>query len=148
MRNFGVAVDSLSVSQQNYVMCDSLNKMAEESGISPVMFVQCMGKPMIPANFPIMASSHLFAFDGPVVATSAQTCRVALNTFKTNPIYLYVWDLEWTQNATMVGDVYMNDKVNLIARSQQHFAYLEGLWKKPVATIEDFDHVALLRLTS
>ena len=60
-------------------------------------------------------------------------------------------DLEWLYQRAPYSafeNIYLNEEVEIVARSQEHSDIIESCWKKPSTIIEEFDHEAISRFVS
>ena len=57
--------------------------------------------------------------------------------------YLYLWDFEWTKGKTSYNAVYevlSNDKIKIIARSEEHALMIENFCnKRPIGIVDNWN---------
>jgi hypothetical protein len=104
------------------------------------------GPRTVQPNFALMPLFEAYAFHGITVATSLNTCARVLeypgpNRYKC--IYFYCFDLDWLRlqqkQYEQISSIYMHQKVQLIARSEDHAKIIESVWRRPFAVMENFD---------
>ena len=130
MNQFGVITYSLDVSQQGLIITHNLNQITSKYyDISPIVF---------------------YREYYPVIAKSLETAQRLLSSPAPIKKFFYVNNLEWlysrNNNYDELSEIYANDNIELIARSEYHFDLLQKSWKKPVAIIEDFNYIKVLEL--
>lgn len=146
----GILIDSLQISQKLVETTIEMNKLKNlEEYWDIVVFYVDYGKIIQDPHFAFMDAVNLYRFNGPVIATDLKTASMILDLPKTTRQLLYMWDLEWTNDNHQLNDlldIYMNPKLELIARSEDHAKIIKNCWKEPVATIEDFDYEKITEL--
>jgi hypothetical protein len=94
-----------------------------------------------PTAFAMMQTAQLRGFDGILVSTDIETTHTMLSIPSAHKKFFYVWNLEWIYTQFMydyISPAYLNDKVELIARTTQHANVLKRYWKEPTYVIENF----------
>lgn len=78
-----------------------------------------------------------------VIATDINSCNVVFTNPSIESFYFYVWDLEWMRlglfDYEIISNVYRNDKVKLVCRSERHALAIDQAWNKKPLIIEDFN---------
>lgn len=151
MIQFGFLVKNITLSQHGLQLLFSLNKIVEENhDISPVLFYETYSTLPYPARFAMIQNREAWLFDGPIITTSIELVQILLKCPKPNPKYFYIWNLDWMHlpptQLSFLQNIYMNDNLKLIARSEHHARIIENCWQKPVSIIEDFNHNELTKL--
>ena len=64
--------------------------------------------------------------------------------------YIYLYHLEWPfingLKFAHLARVFLNDSVELIARSQEHFELIEHLFKRPKHIMQEWDYTKLIEI--
>lgn len=145
----GILTNSVDASQHGYLLCREMNKICSEKGdLTVAAFYHEYGKITTLPLFPIMQSVHSWGFDGVFMSTCIQTTRNLLKIPSLLPKFFYVWNLEWIHNPGIYKDlldIYNNDEVELVARSESHYEILTRCWKEPKFIIEDYDYETVIR---
>lgn len=146
----GVIVESVGATQSTIEMTREMNRLDDlDYYCDMIMFYVEYDIIYSSPNFALMDTSELFGYDGPVIATSLFTGEILVNATGPSKKFLYMWNLEWTQekyNVDKLASVYMNPEIELIARSEDHAKIIEGCWKKPIAVIEGFNYEEITKL--
>lgn len=146
----GLIVKEISLSDAHYSMTINLNR-AQESRIdvSPTIFRMTPGYIPYVCRFGVLELKQAWGFTGPLMVCSEDCVKSLLNMPSTNDKYFYVWDLEWlykNHSYEYNNNIYNNDKIKLIARSQSHFDVLKKCWKEPVGIVKDFNYEQLVKV--
>lgn len=148
----GILVESLGMSQKAYEIIRSLNQLEglDEYWDMMVFYLE-FDRFILPPKFALMNMVEAYGLDAPLISTSINTTKISLKCVRPTKRFFYVFDMEWTSSMHDVDellDVYMNPKVELIARSADHAKVLEQCWKKPIDIIENFNYEKLTKLIS
>lgn len=115
-----------------------------------IVFFENITKPWIILPFTTMNISEAYDFRSPTIATSLITAERLLHFPGPTQKYFYVWDLEWLRSATTyeeMSKVYNNERLSLIARSDDHAKVIKDAWNRDVsAIVEDCDVSKLLEV--
>ena len=151
IKQFGVLVETLDMSQRGLCIAHNLNKLIQEDdGYDPIVFFQKYGYNPINKLFAMMQEVEVIDFPHPVIALSLSLANRLLNTAVPSRRLFYVMDLEWLYLETLiyeeVSEIYCNDKIELIARSDSHAKLLTECWKEPIAVIQDFNYLEIQKI--
>ena len=151
MIQFGFLIKNITLSQHGLQLLHNLNRIVDTNcDISPVVFYETYSTPPYSPRFAMIQNREAWLFDGPIITTSIEFVQTLLQCPKPNPKYFYVWNLDWMYlpptQLTFLQNIYMNDNLQLIARSEHHARIIENCWKKPVSIIEGFNHHELTKL--
>jgi len=143
VKQFGVITYALDVSQQGLMITHNLNILVKDN-VDPIVFYREYFPLPITPLFAMMQELEVYGFFHPIIATSFETANRLLHTPGPTKKFFYVMDLEWLYMGTLVYEqlvnVYANEDIELIARSEEHFKLLTDCWKKPIAIIENFNY--------
>ena len=146
----GVLIKTLGISQQGLFLTLCGNKLAQERGdIDFTVFYEDHDKLPLFVQFCMMQNSNIWGFNGPLIATDLQLAETLLACPSPTRKLLYVWNLEWLYDIGSFGKntaVYLNDELELIARSQAHYDIIKKCWKEPSMIVEDFDYEAISKI--
>ena len=144
----GIVVDALGVSQLAVQLTQELNKIDEMDEYHDViLFYHEYDRIVIPPLFGMMQEQELWGFDAPVLATSLETADRILRCPGPTKRLFYVWELEWIiakHDIDYTSQIYCNPRIELIARSQEHYNTIKSCWREPAHIIEDFNHEEII----
>jgi len=138
--NIAAIVDSLGPSQLSFYLIKEFNKLIKDVNFSPVCYYNNISTPMLNPFFGCMNISSFSSFSGIAVATTIELANMLLVTNNSADKYFYVWDLEWIRRPLDFDDasqIMANDKLNLVARSEDHASLIENYCNRPVSGIMD-----------
>lgn len=127
-------------SQIAYFAIREINKMAEKRpSVDATIFYENIQRNCLPPNFAIMQIAEAWNQDGSIIATSLSTAHKMMG-FMSQKKFFYVWDLEWIRNGGQSQyehyfQVYTNDSVGLIARSESHKKCIENAFNREVVGV-------------
>lgn len=144
MNKIGLLLPDLSPTQLAYFAVRRANDRAQRAPLLDVtLFVERAVPPCVKPATAVMPAHEVWAFDGPVVATTWQTARLLLECPRPYPKAFYVWDLEWLRMGVfpfeVVSPVYLHGELRLIARSHSHAWAIQAAWDRECVVSEDFD---------
>ena len=146
----GVIVDYLGLSQKSIEITKELNKIDKLSDYwDVVVFFRSFGRIMKPPKFALLPEEELWGFNAPVISTDLKTTDSLLKCFSPTKKFFYLFDLEWISNRYSIdylSSIYLNEELELIARSKNHARIIESCWKKPIAIIENFNYEQITEL--
>jgi hypothetical protein len=151
MMGLGFLIKNFSLGQRDILMVRNLNNLASETAdFVPIVFFQEYGKSLLIPNFCLMQSQELWSFDGYTFATDLMAAQALIKCPLAKKRYFYVWDLEWLYlkqyTYRAMANIYCNDELDLIARSDSHAKILANNWKEPCTVIPDFNYHQLVEL--
>lgn len=147
IRKLGVICEDLGPNQLAYQLITSANTLLEETDDYDVcLFYRNFLPPVKNANFGTFTVYEAFSYDGVMIATDLHSANAMVKWPGPNrkKMYFYIQDLEWIRlrnqmQYEQLAQVYMNPKLNLIARSEDHKNILESVWRPVSAVVEDGD---------
>ena len=152
MKKIAVLMDSTRPSQKSCSAIESLNLIsADYTNTDAVIFAKHHSIPPIVPRFGIMHEGMAYFYDAYFFATDVPTAMSSLEFPMAKKRFFYLWDLEWLSldwPHSQLKKVYMNENIELIARSKSHFNLISCVWKKPVAIMENFDKNKIDELTN
>jgi len=155
---FGILVNALDVSQTGVMILTELNKLvSKEIYVNPVVFYKEYYQSFTQPKFSCMLDVEAWTFPHPVIATNLASAKLLANLPCCKRKLFYVMDLEWIlRNPTTSFNskdllykdlqLYTHPEIELIARSKKHAQLIEECWKKPIATIENFNYQEILNV--
>ncbi len=151
INQFGVVVDGLSMSQLGIMISKNLNYIVEQyNNICPTVFFDEFHQSIITPLFPMMQQVEFWNYNYPVISTNLETTKHLINAQRPPKKLFYVVDLEWLYFPKIVYDeleqIYNNENIELIARSESHYKLISTCWKEPIGIIEDFYYKDILKL--
>jgi len=149
MNKLGILISSPGENQKFNALCRELNLLKEKRpDIDAIVFYYDYGPITVSTNFAMMEMKHAYNYDGIIIATDGYTAPVLDKCLRPKELYFYIWNLDWKYNVTTLGanqDIYLNNKINLIARSRSHHKLITQVWKEPKYTISEFNHEEITR---
>ncbi len=143
MKSIGIIVDAVQNNDLSIALITALNKSSENISV----YYKNVGyNNFIAPRFSVSFLKDCYVFDGALVATSLETAKILQKTFVENK-YLYLWNLEWMKSRLSfreLSDIYLDDSIKLICRSEEHAKKVESIWKKPIGVVKDFVQIEKL----
>jgi len=141
----GILVTDLVPSQMSYFLTKNINEVCSEniSNDFVVFFENLSGKVIEPA-FAMMNMTEVWSFEGCLITTNISTTLTAIKSMSPSEKYFYVWDLEWLRdhgkNFEHNITAFVNEEINLVARSESHAEAIKNYCNRDVVGIvEDFN---------
>ena len=145
MKNFSVLVNNLGSSQLSFFIIKEINAIPTlRPEIDGMVFYENLSSACLPLNFAAMNMSECWCHSGPIIATSFSTAETMAG-FPAEKKVFYIWDLEWMRSNNkkqyeQYRDVYTNESIQLIARSEAHKDSVENAFNRKVnCVIPDFN---------
>lgn len=153
LKNFNILVPNVGASQSSFYLIHEANKLATtKPELDIIVFYENRHKSCLPANFSTMEISEAWCNSGPVMASSYSTAK-KMASFPAERKLFYVWDLEWLRSSDVSQryethrDVYCNDSIELIARSDSHKKSIENAFNRDVGhVVADFNLEEILEI--
>ena len=145
MYKIGFLINSVGPSQQSVCLTQEMNALVgQEACFAPYLFYRNLDKIIIPPLFSLLSCYEAWSFDGIAIATDIYSAKILLKCPGPKKKFLYVWNMDWIfENSYKykdMEDVYLNESLELISRSQYHSQILRQVWKSPITIIEEFNH--------
>lgn len=148
----GILIESLGMSQKAYEIIREMNKVDSlDEYWDMIIFYLEYDRIITPPQFAMMNMVEAYGMNSPLISTSIKTTEIAINCIKATKRLFYIFEMEWSNSTHDVDEllnVYMNPKVDLIARSEDHAKIIEKCWKAPIAIIENFNYEKITELIS
>ena len=146
---FGAIVDTLAYSQKIHEITNQMNKLENlDEHYDFILFYTSLHAINIKARFAMMDSVEIYGYPHPMIATSLNTAKMLKNCYSCQKKFFYMYDLEWMYSNlpyVEVSEIYMDERINLIARSDSHANIIEQCWKKPITVIEEFNYEQIIK---
>jgi len=147
----GILVKKVDNSQLGYYVTKAINHIAENFvNTDVVVFAREHVVPPVMPLFSTMPETDIWGYDAPVIATDLETARVLIDSCGPTKKYFYVWDLEWLRlgefSHKQLSDIYNNEEIELIARSNRHYMIIKECWKEPSFVMSDFNPSTLMEV--
>jgi len=144
----GIATNSIFRFQLTNNIFNSLNRLSSEDiDLDCYLFREVFSPFPMQPNFSIMSLVDMWGFDGTVIATDIPSVDKLLGCPCPKRKLFYVWNLEWVfQGNPLIKNLerfYLNNEIQLIARSKSHFDVISSVWKSPIGILEDFNYEQL-----
>lgn len=149
MNKLGILISSPGNNQKFHSLSRELNLLKEtRPDIDAIVFYYDYGPIIGETNFAMMEMKHAYNYDGIIIATDGYTAPVLDKCLRPKELYFYIWNLDWKYNVTTFKanqNIYLNPKLNLIARSRSHHKLITQVWKEPTHIISEFNHEQIER---
>jgi hypothetical protein len=146
----GILTKSLGTSQEGLSIIIELNKFVQYNPLSEVIvFYDDYDRIPIRPHFPIMLSRHAWNYEGTLVATNTSSAQLLQHLLAAQKRYIYLWNLDWIyfkKPWQFYSNLYQDDNIELIARSNIHASIIEKLWKTPSHIMDNFNYEILQTL--
>ncbi len=149
MNKLGILISSPDNNQKFHAIARELNLLKNKRpDIDAIVFYYDYGPIALSTNFAMMEMRHAFNYDGIIIATDGYTAPVLNKCLRPKGLYFYIWNLDWKYNFTSLAinqNIYLNPKIDLIARSRSHNKLITQVWKEPKYMISEFNHEQIER---
>ena len=140
--NIGILVRDLVPSQLSYFLIKNVNQKCSESVDHDfVVFFENLSGKIIEPNFGMMNTTEVWSFEGHLITTTISTTLTAIKSMSPSQKYFYVWDLEWLRdlgkNFEYNIKAFIDEDINLIARSETHAKAIKNYCNRDVVGIVD-----------
>lgn len=153
VKKLGFVVPHLTVNQLSYQLISSANRvLLARDDLDVILFWVNDGLKIVKPLFSTMCIFESYGYDGITIATNLSTASRILDYPgpNRNKLYYYVYDLDWLRipqrQYESLASIYMNPKINLIARSKSHFDIIKSVWKEPIGIVEGADAQEFVKL--
>jgi hypothetical protein len=143
-------VNNLGPSQKSFYMIKEFNKLSKNSKYSCCAFTEISGVFVTRPLFSCLSVAFFSDYSGIAIATTISEAKTILETSNKTEKFLYLWDMEWTQNIMnhhLACSILRDPRLKIIARSESHARAIENFCnKKPVGIVDDWNHSQLLKI--
>lgn len=143
VKNISAFMESLGPSQNAFYLIKEWNKAIDNTQLSLSAFVNAHSVPCQTCWFSYKLSSFLSSYEGVIISTSIKNAAISLKMPTRMDRYLYLWDFGWLNRPVSYNAMYevlSNEKIKLIARSQEHADMIESFCnKKPVGIVDNWN---------
>ena len=140
MNKIAAILDGLGPSQKSFYMIKEFNKAAAMKDISACAFYKKPSMPVIRPYFSCRNIAFLSGYHGAAIATTLDEANILLKSHNNSKKYLYLWDLEWLVNPVNFSaacDILLDNRLNIIARSESHASVINNFCNKEIIGIVD-----------
>ena len=147
----GFALNNLGPSQLAFRLIGQTNELVtERPDVDVIAFYERLNVPCIRPSFASMPLCELYGHNGTVVATDLSTARFVANCAAPRQRFFLCWDLDWLRIPRKefrdLRAVYGDERLTLLARSDDHARVLQNAWNRPVTVVGDLDFPTILSL--
>ena len=104
----------------------------------------------LPINTNILQRINIFQFNGIVITDDIARSQDLINITYAKKRFIYFYHLEWPYlnglRFVHLNQVFLNDNIELIVRSQSHFDLVEQVFKKPKYIMPEWDYKTLIEI--
>lgn len=144
--SLGILINSFDISQLRISILHNLKRIKD---VTPYVFYNELPEVYLKdLSFAALSSREAYGFNGYTIATCLHTAKQLLQCPCPTKKFFYMWDFEWMKqqyNYNVIQEIYLNDDLTLIARSEYHKKLIDNCWKQSII-VEDFNHEQLTRL--
>ena len=148
--NIAAVVKDLSISQNSFYMIKEFNKLIDNTDISVGAFFQRSAIPPIDTLFGCKMASFINGYEGVLIATSLELAEMCLRSTNKTKQYLYVWDMDWLENAVYFESamkIMRSKDIEILARSKSHAVCIENFCNRsPVGIVDNWDIEIILEI--
>lgn len=144
IKKYGFLVDSMGINQLAYQLTRSANEyLLTNDSVDVAVFFRNPAAFCIKPNFGVFHMFEGFSYDGFTVATDLSSAQRMLTWPGPNRrnMFFYLNNLEWLhlpqKQYEQLADIYMNPKLNLIARSATHAEIISSVWRPCYGVVEN-----------
>lgn len=141
--NIAAVINDLGPSQNSFYLIKEFNKAIGNRSLCLSVFFQRSAIPIVPAMFSCRSVSFLSGYHHNAVATSLQEAKIILNGNNCSKKFLYLWDLEWLRTSCKyesICDILLDDRLNIIARSESHATMIKNFCnKEPIGIVDNWN---------
>jgi len=151
IRQLGILVDDLRLSQSNYHLIHSLNNIiSKRKDYDVAVFLRNFAAPPVTPMFGVFQTRESYTYQGVLIATNLDSAKTLIDISACLGKYFYLQNLEWTLYKKFahktLSDIYNNGELELIVRSMPHHNIVRTCWKTPHKLIKDWDSDSLIQL--
>jgi len=152
MEKFGIIVNHLGPCQVSYQLIKTINEYLEKhDDVDSVLFYHNLTPTVAKPNFAVANLFEAYAYNGRLISTDLNNASRSLDYIGTKQKYFYPIDLEWTklQNRQyeQLSQIYCNEKLPIIARSENFKQIFEKTWgSKVIGVVENFNFGQLVKV--
>lgn len=144
MKALSIITESLDLSQKSVLFIHNINKVIKSRpDFRLSLYYQELQSVTAAVHIPCMHLIEAWGANNTMLAIDIGAA-MALNKINAGgKLFYYPQQLDWIQqpkNANFYMDIYQNDSIELIARSESYYNVLSKVWKKPACIIRDFNH--------
>ena len=138
--NIAAVIDNLGPSQNSFYLIKEFNQCLSNKDICVSVFFERSAIPVLPVMFSTKNISFLSGYHDIAIATSIKEASTLLKSENNSDKYLYLWDIEWLiqpQLYDAVCEILLDNRLNIIARSQSHADLIYNFCNKNVSGVVD-----------
>jgi hypothetical protein len=133
-------IDNLGPSQKSFYLIKEFNKACSNINLCLSSFFVRSAIPVVPVMFSCKSISFLSGFDGAAISTTIKETDTLLKSSNNARKIFYMWDAEWLispRNFDEISSVLLDNRLDIVCRSDSHAKLLENFCNKPPVGIVD-----------
>ena len=148
----GILKTEIKTIHRDYFVVDNLNKLTYTTTNNSLF---CND---VHPNFPLYINTNMLqrvsahSFSGILITDELNLTQDLINITYAKKKFLYLYNLDWmyVQNPqfSFLKSALLNDRIELIARTKQHFDIIQGLFKTPKYIMSEWDYKTLIEIDS
>jgi hypothetical protein len=143
MKSLAISIAQMCLSQEKTLLVSSINGLVIERNVDCSIFHSDFGPLPIQCLASMYQLCEMWDFTGTVITTDFNIARQLINCPGPSKKFFYIWDFSWTRVPKLVynnvADVYCNNSLELIARTEDHNKVLTQCFKKPKYILDDWN---------
>lgn len=145
----GIITESIDANfSHHYLLFETLNKLSESYDC--YLFTNKVIS--LPTNnkFAILQQVEAMSHSGILIGTSIFNTQIVSKCLTATKKYFYIWHPEWMYfnnfYTKQLNNIFYNDEINLITRSNSHYKLIKNLFKQPIGTVYNWDTDELIKV--
>ena len=152
MINIAAVVEHLGPSQKSFYMINEFNKTLSALNLCASVFTVKPAIPVIPTMFSCRSVAFMSGYHHNLFATTIGEANTLLKGNNRAAKFLYLWDLSWVDspmNYNEVCSVLRDDRLKIIARSEDHAEMIDNFCnKKTVGVVDNWNLDSLVEMVN
>lgn len=150
MINLSVLLNDLGPSQKSFYLIKEFNELCRNPNVSCTAFLLNITAPVTKPLFSCSSVSFFSDYSGICIATNLQEAEILLKSNNNCKKYLYLWNMEWIRNPfnySNVCDILLDDRLEIISRSESHSTMIKNYCNKsPIGILDNWNSCKLLEI--
>ncbi len=145
----GIIADSIDAQySKDYLLFKALNTISETHDC--YLFTNRVISLPMNNKFAILQQVEAMHHSGILIATSIFNAQIVSKSLMASKKYFYIWNPEWmffnVFYTKQLNNIFHNNEMDLITRSDSHFNLIKKLFKEPLGTVYNWDINQLIKV--
>ena len=146
----GILKTNIVNNDKDFFAINNLNKLQNTSTNTCLFCNHIDNKFPLPVLTNTLQRSHCYSFNGTLITDDLMRAQDLINTTCAKQRFIYLYHLEWPYIENLqfshIKRVFLNENIELIARSIPHALVIENLFKKPKFIMKEWDYKTLIEV--